>query len=134
VDGIGFEDKTPFMTASFHGKIGVPRVLFQAGANLNRSGRFTSLGLAAYNGHRLMARQLLLWGADPLGVGTNLETAHQVAVRRGQPAVVRLLDNWGAFQAVWVVSSAGQVRRLSKGSALKFLPKELCRMVGSMLI
>jgi ankyrin repeat protein len=135
VDATGNKNQTPLMVASFYGKIHVARVLFQAGADVNNpSARYTSLGLASFNGQLLMAKQLLLWGADSFGVGTNLETAHQVAERRGHPRLVKLLGSWGSIQAVWVVLSAGHVRRVAKGSDLKRFPKELCRMVWEMLV
>jgi hypothetical protein len=81
-----------------------------------------------------MVRELLLWGADPTRVGTLQHTARQIAVREGHGGVVKLLDAWGNVQVIWVVRSADQVRRLSAQSALRLLPKDLCREVGSMLV
>jgi ankyrin repeat protein len=93
VDVRSYFDMTPLMDASFHGKIDVACVLVQAGANVNLPADFTSLRFASNNGHLLMARQLLLWGADPLGMGTGQETARQVALLRGHDGIVQLLDS-----------------------------------------
>jgi hypothetical protein len=122
------------MNASWYGKIDVACILVKAGADIDKTAQFTSLGYAAIGGHVLMARELLLWGADPTRMGSHQETAHAAAVRQGHDGVVRLLDSWGNIQAMWVVRSAEQLRRLSVQSALRLLPKELCREVGSMLV
>jgi hypothetical protein len=81
-----------------------------------------------------MTRELLLWGADPLRLNINRRTARTVAGLHGDGGVVKLLDSWGNIKAVWAVLAAGQVRRLGTRSALKFIPKDLVRMVGSVLV
>jgi ankyrin repeat protein len=146
VDGIGHNGWTPLIFSSFYGKVEVARVLVQAGAKITR----TTLVWAAYNGQSLMVQELLMRGADPSGVrvtrlsrffflcaNNNVnppETARQAANRRGHGEVVRLLDAWGSIRAVWAMGSAEQVRRVGKKSALKRIPKDLVRMVWSVLV
>jgi ankyrin repeat protein len=126
-------DMTPLMTASASGNVGVARVLVQAGADIDRATGLTSLGWAASDGQLPMIQELLLWGGDPRGIGTFRVTARQAALLRGHGGVVKLFDAWGSIPAVWVVLSAGQVRHISTRSKLQSFPKDLIRMVGSML-
>jgi ankyrin repeat protein len=134
VDGTGNCDGTPLMVASQFGNIDVARVLVRAGAEINRTGQLTALGHAAFQGHTSMAQELLLWGADPCLVGISQETARQAAVRRGHHGTSQLLEAWRSIQVVWTLGSVEQVRRLGKNSVLKRLPKELVRVVWSMLV
>jgi hypothetical protein len=124
----------PLAVASITNLHSTAQALVQAGADVNSSVRFTPLSGAALSGHLKMARNLLLWGADPSRVDSDGNTARQNAKRSRHGKVVRLLDAWGNIQAVWVVRSAGQVKRLGAQSSLRFLPKDLCRGVGSMLV
>jgi ankyrin repeat protein len=134
VDKPGKLEMTPLMVASGKGKIDAARVLVKAGADIGLSARWNSLGYAVYHAHYLMARELLLWGADPYGVGTAQQTARQIAVLQGHGGVVKLLDAWVTIQSLWVVRSAGMANRISACSKLKCFPKDMCRMLGSMLV
>jgi hypothetical protein len=123
------------MCASLSGEIDVARVLVQAGAEINnRASNLTPLGCAAFHGHTSMVKELLLWGAVPSLVGTFQKTACQAAMRGGHHETAQLLGAWGSIQAVWVVRSADQVRRVGKNSALERFPKDLVRMVWGMLV
>jgi hypothetical protein len=109
--------------------------LVQAGADIdNSSGGYTPLGSAARGGHVLLTRELLLWGADLKSQGRYGFTARQIAEVRGYGGIIGLFHLWGHVQTVWIVRSAEQIRRLSTCSALRFLPKDLCRMIKSMLV
>jgi ankyrin repeat protein len=134
VDAPGKLGGSSLMKASAGGKIGVASILLQAGAEIDLAARLTAVGYAAFHGHVLMVRELLVWGADPNHMGSAQETARHAALRQDHGGIVKLLDDWGSIQAVWVVRSAEQVRRLSGFSALKRLPKDLSRVVGSMLM
>jgi ankyrin repeat protein len=106
--------------------------LVQAGADTNLPDDGSNpLGKAARQGHFSMVRVMLSWGADPSRVDLNGKTARQWAKTYRRLEVVNFLD---ACDSILVVISAGQVRRLAAQSALKFLPKDLCRVVGSMLV
>jgi ankyrin repeat protein len=134
VELANFLGQTPLLLAcSYYNLQSAAHALVRAGADINRAGIWAPLVLAAREGHLLMVRAMLSWGADPNGMGTNQKTARDVANREshGHGGIVHLLDASGS---IMVVRSAEQVHRLSKRSALKFLPKELIRMVGSMLM
>jgi ankyrin repeat protein len=133
VDAPAMDGTTAMMCASEKGNIDTARILVQAGAEIDiEDGDFwTPLVWAASEGQLLMARQLLLWGAT---VNPVPDLARSMAGINGHGGVVKLLDSWGNIKAVWVVRSAGHVRRLANRSALKRLPKELCRLVGPMII
>jgi ankyrin repeat protein len=133
LDAPGELEITPLMTASQFGTMDVARVLVKAGAEVDLAAELTSLGFAAHEGHRLLVQELLLLGADPSRVGTAQATARQAALLQDHGGVVRLLDAWDSIPAVWVVLSAGHVRRVANSSALKRLPRDLIRMLGSML-
>jgi hypothetical protein len=57
------------------------------------------------------------------------QTALLLAQKNNQSKAVRLLQVWPNIRAVWVLRSAQIVSRLGNVSALKFIPKELVRMV-----
>jgi hypothetical protein len=130
-------DHSPLSLACKFNLHSTAEALVQAGADINRPSFLTifiPLGSAATNGHVSMVQKLLLWGSNPGQVGSLLgDTVRAETNKLGHYGVVQLLDAWGSIQTVWVVRSAGQVRRLGTRSALKSLPKDLCRMVGSML-
>jgi ankyrin repeat protein len=123
---------TPLQLASRLNLQATAHALVQKGADINGANMYTldtPLSDAALYGQVVMVHKLLSWGADPTRMNTEGKTARSWA--NGE--VVKLLDAWGNIKAVWVVRSAGQVRRLSKLSALRLIPKDLCRMVGEML-
>jgi ankyrin repeat protein len=119
----------PLMIACRLNLMATASALVSAGAELEPEGRLGTLWWAAFGGHVVVVKQVLLWGS-----GHGIITARHTAEAQSHCGVVKLLDAWGSIQAVWVVSSIGEVRRVSKRSALKFLPKDLVRMVGSMLV
>jgi hypothetical protein len=123
--------ETPLMMACRFNFQSTAHALVQAGADIERAASINPLGYAAHEGHICMVRAMLSWGADPNAVGTMQETARAAAKRRCRHGVVKLLDTSGS---ILVVRSAEEVRRLSKHSALKLLPKDLCRMVGAILL
>jgi hypothetical protein len=124
---------TPLTRACFENLQSTARALVQAGADTERADKWTPLGYAAVFGHLSLVRMMLSWGADPNGVGTRRETARTVADNCGHGGVVKFLKT-SAWGSILVVRSAEEVRRLAKHSALKRFPKDLGRMVGSMLV
>jgi hypothetical protein len=152
---------TPLMKASLEGHIDVARILIQAGAEID-SGQvsmfrrmlfcwgsdfvraefaapgendWTPLMWAAFKGRTLVARELLLSGADPRLFDLEGYDVRSIAIL-GECGddVIRLLDAWGSIQALWVIRSAGQVRQRGAKSSLKRIPKDLCRMLGSLIV
>jgi ankyrin repeat protein len=91
------------------------------------------LACAAMEGHVLIVQELMFLGADPHRVYEGGLTARKHAMQGGHDRVVELLDAWRSIQALWVVCAAGQVARIGKRSELKRLPKDLYRMIGSIL-
>jgi ankyrin repeat protein len=160
VDGHGEGGTTPLMYASMEGHVDVARILIQAGADVDsghvsmfrrfffwgrtfvlndydRIGQnvWTPLMFAASEGHALVARELLLGGANPRRLGLDGYDSRSIALLcGGADEFVRLLDAWGSIQALWVIRSAGQVHHRGENSSLKRLPKDLCRMLGSLMV
>jgi hypothetical protein len=124
----------PLLTACSRNLVSTAQALVQAGADINRETNYTPLGLAASRGFLSMVRLMLVCGADPSHIDWEQQTARSLAQHGGHSGVIWLLDAWGQIQVMLVVRSAEQVRRLGSRSALKFLPKDLCRMIGSMLV
>jgi ankyrin repeat protein len=122
---------TPLQIACFYNLQSTARALVQAGADIDRGSLRTPLGFSAFDGNLSLVRAMLSWGADPSRVGTRHETARTAAEQLGHVGVVKFLDVCGSMLAV---RSAEHVRRLASRSALKFLPKDLGRMVGAMLL
>jgi ankyrin repeat protein len=124
---------TPLLAACSRNLVSVAHALFQAGGDINRAcpWTWTPLALAAYNGHLSMVRKMLSWGADPNGVGTHLLTARRIAEWGSNGIAVKCLDTCGSLL---VVRAAEEVRRVAARSALKFLPKDMGRLVGEMLV
>jgi ankyrin repeat protein len=127
-DAVG---SSPLITACFYNLQSTAQALVRAGVDIDRASLWTPLGLAAVGGHLNTIRAMLSWGADPIRVGTNQETARAVAKRAGHGAVFNFLDACGS---ILVVRSAEQVHRLSARSAFKRFPSDLGRMVGKMLV
>jgi ankyrin repeat protein len=94
----------------------------------------TPLMLAAYNGHLLVSRALLLHGANYRLLDDDGMSALAIATNENHYAVADLLRAWPSIVVVWTLRSAEQVRRLSTRTALRRLPNDLCRVVGAMLV
>jgi ankyrin repeat domain-containing protein 17 len=124
---------TPLASACCLNLQSTVHALIQAGADVNRTfeSNWTPLIFAATEGHVGMAQKLLYRGADPSRVDHyHRRTARDWAKELRHGGVVRMLDTSGS---ILVVRSAEQVRRLATNSALRFLPKDLCRMIGLVL-
>jgi len=78
-------ERTPLMEASMKGHLAVADALIRSGARLftRDSNGFTSLHYAAMFGRTAMCSALLIAGADKESRNKELETAAEVAVRRG---------------------------------------------------
>jgi ankyrin repeat protein len=129
-----FNDMTPLYLWCHFNYQATAHALVLAGANINSSAHplLAPLGVAAQMGHLDLVRNLLLWGADPSQKSrSGNNTARSFAENRGFCKIVTLLDT---SASILVVRSAQQVHRLAWRSSLKRLPKDLCRLVGSMLL
>jgi ankyrin repeat protein len=126
----------PLTLACSRNLVATADALVQAGAGINCADGYkcTPLARAAFNGHHLLTQQCLLRGADPLLVDMDGDTPRTSAGLRVHGKVVKLLDAWGSIQAIWAVLSAGQLQRIGTRCQLKRLPKDLIRMVGSILL
>jgi hypothetical protein len=94
----------------------------------------TPLICAAYEGHILVSRSLLLHGANLRLLNNDGKSALDIAVEYGEPAVAALLRAWPAIRVLFVVRSAEEVRRLSVRSILRKIPKEISRAIGNLLV
>jgi hypothetical protein len=119
---------TPLALACAYNLVSTVHALVQAGADINAPYTSSPLGCAAARGHLPLVQKLLSWGADPSR--SRKPTARFMAQVNGQHEMVQFLDVSGSV----MVLCLGQVRRISARSALKFLPKDMCRLVLSMLL
>jgi ankyrin repeat protein len=128
--------RSPLMVSSSRNLRSTSQALVLAGADVNKLDNEggSALMYASFRGHSRMVQEMLLWGADPSLLDGFGLTPRNLAELEGHDEVINLLDAWGPIQGVWALLSASQVRRLGTRSALKLLPKDLVRMMGSMLV
>ena len=106
-----FEGTTPLYKAAFDGHIEVVRNLLQApGIQTGpvTGSKFVPLVAAAQQGHKNIARLLLMNGADPNVKGDTGMTSLHVACLHGHTPVVALLLQFGASSDVEVKDQDGQ--------------------------
>ena len=96
VDKPTFRGRTALMTAAFHGHLGVIKILFNKGANINHKDKdnFTPLILASYEGHLKVVKWLLRNGAHLLNTDKFGDTAEESAEICGHSEVASFLNKW----------------------------------------
>jgi ankyrin repeat protein len=124
----------PLHYAALSGKLETVKFFLDRGARVDckKDNGGTPLIVAASFGHLLVTRALLLHGANFRIFNKNGTFAHDIAMKKKHYAVGHMLRAWPSFVVVWTVRSPEQLRKT--GSALRRLPKDLCRMVGAMLV
>jgi ankyrin repeat protein len=126
----------PLHSAARHGKLKLTELFLDRGAVLDcrDSDGTTPLMDSAFEGHLHVCRALLLRGAEYRLVDNDGDSALNLAVENDRQDVAALLRAWPSIQVLWTVRSSQQVRHLSRGSAFRILPEDLCRLVGAMLV
>ena len=96
VDKPTFRGRTALMTAAFHGHLGVIKLLFEKGANINHKDNdgFTPLILASYEGHLKVVKWLLRKGAHLSNTDKFGDTAEESAEICGHSEVASFLNKW----------------------------------------
>lgn len=94
------EGRTALMHAAWHGKLGVVRVLLQAGANPNLTDKinYDALHWAVFHGHTAVVKELLKWKVGPslMRVDVDGDTPLATANEKGYKQIAALLRKAGA--------------------------------------
>jgi ankyrin repeat protein len=123
---------SPLTLACENNLLATAHALVNAGADVNRRAAFrTPLSSAALGGLFGMTQKLLLWGAHLSPLDLHGRHARSIAESHGHVRIVTLLDT---VSSMLVLRAAAEASSLGCSSALKRFPKDLCRMVGAMLM